>query len=104
MKKMIVFSLLSLVLAGCVSTPIEPEEPSPMLIISENSDGATTLIWESDPNYYYTIYYRDGKSKWMELRRATRLRGTGKTMQTTDRVDPNKVMRRYRLFFEKVDG
>ncbi len=96
--------LLFFALVGCVSTPIETEEYSPSLWITQNSDGKTTLVWESDSSYYYTIYYRNGSSEWREMRSVNRVRGTGGTMRAADRVDPHKPIRRYRLHFEKLGG
>lgn len=93
--------VLCLALAGCVNTKIENKDYSPVLMMSQNSDGEVQLAWESDSSYLYTIYYRDGDSPWREMNSANKVRGTGEAMTTTDRVDPSKPMRRYRLHFEK---
>lgn len=131
MKTLAYAMLLSLFISllGCVSQPIEPVEMhSPRLGIAQNSDGQATMSWESDRNYYYTIYYQDitrkewngGNPKrrdhdpseflgsdtkgdnWNELRSVNRVRGTGGTMTVSDRVNPRRrIIRRYRLHFEK---
>jgi hypothetical protein len=99
-----VLLFLSLVLAGCISTPVEEEAHSPSLMVSQNSDGVTTAIWESEPGYVYTIYYQDRPGgEWLPLRTASRVRGTGETLSASDRVNPNKSIRRYRLGFEPVN-
>ena len=103
MKRPAFFLLLFFALVGCVSTPKETDEYSPSLWITQ-SDGETTLVWESDSSYFYTIYYRDGSSKWQEMRSVNRVRGTGGTMRAADRVDPHRPIRRYRLHFEKSGG
>lgn len=94
--------MLCLALAGCVRTPLETEEYSPILMISQSGDGRVQLVWESEPDYYYTIFYRDGSNSWQELRAVRKERGTGASMSATDQTDPNKPPRRYRLFFEKA--
>lgn len=94
--------ILCLALAGCVRTPTESEDYSPILMISQNSEGKVQLVWESESDYYYTIFYRDGSSPWQEMRSVNKLRGTGGSMSTADHVDPRKPTRRYRLYFEKA--
>jgi predicted glycosyl hydrolase (DUF1957 family) len=94
--------LLILLLAGCVSQTTDQREHDPSLMIAQNSDGETTLVWESDSSYIYTVFYMDAdKENWKALRGANRVRGTGKTLEAKDRVNPNKPQRRYRLGFEK---
>ena len=44
-----------LLLSGCVSKPVD-REYTPVLIVSENSDGAVTLSWESMVGYRYRLY------------------------------------------------
>lgn len=99
--------LLVATLVGCLSTPPElsEEEHSPRLGIVQNSDGRTTMVWESDSDYLYTVYYRDGSRPWKELRSMIKVRGTGGSMMAEDRVNPRRSsMRRYRLHFDKVQG
>ena len=94
--------LVILLLTGCVSQTADQPEHDPSLMIAQNSDGETTLVWESDSSYIYTVFYMDSdKGSWKELRGANRVRGTGKTLEAKDRVNPNKPQRRYRLGFEK---
>jgi hypothetical protein len=105
MNRILQLLLLSVVLTGCISEPLEPEEHSPQLMIAQNSDGLTTLIWESDSSYLYTVFYRDGSNPWQELRSVKLARGTGESMTASDRVNPNRATpRRYRLHFEKPSG
>ena len=105
MKRYLQFALLLIVLTGCVSKVIEIEEHSPRLIVAQNSDGFATLIWESDSNYLYTIFYREGSSPWKELSSVRQVRGTGESMTATDRVSPDRMaLRRYRVHFERPAG
>ncbi len=87
--------------AGCVSKVVEEEHPPP-LMLARNSDGVTTMQWDSEPGYVYTIFYQDNPSSdWRILPQANRLRGTGKPLNAQDRVDPNRPPRRYRVLPEK---
>lgn len=127
--------ILFVALVGCASKPNEPleEEHSPRLGVAQNSDGMTTMSWESSRGYYYTIFYqetrrtnkaknRSGKNghgaeevlqgflhpdqegdSWHVLPSLRRVRGTGRTMTISDRVNPYRgIVRRYRLHFEKL--
>jgi hypothetical protein len=88
--------------AGCVSKPVEEYAPPP-LMIAQNSDGEVSLAWESEPGYVYTIYCQNAAGEnWVTLEGAVRVPGTGGTLTASDRVDPNKPPRRYRLLPEKV--
>jgi len=98
------FCLLAVVLTltGCVSEPVLSKVHDPALMIAQNSDGETTIAWDSEPDYVYTIYYMDPPNgKWATLRHATRIRGTGRTLTVKDRINPRGPMRRYRLEFEQ---
>lgn len=102
-RSLLVLSVLVL-LPGCVSKPVEIEMDAPPLMIAQNSDGDVTIAWESEPGYLYTIYYQNAvDGNWNALRLATRVRGTGKTLTTRDRVNPSKPLRRYRILPEKQD-
>ena len=96
--------MVLVLLAGCVSQPLEKNEHEPPLMIAQNSEGETTLLWESERGYIYTVFYMDLKiGVWKELRGASRVRGSGQTLTAKDRVNPNRPQRRYRLAFEKQD-
>jgi hypothetical protein len=103
------FSFLSLLaglffLVGCVSQPIEDERHSPSLMISQNSDGEATLLWQSDSAYVYTVVYSDKENRsWRTLRGANKLSGTGKMLEVKDQVNPRRLQRRYRLQFDLKD-
>ena len=87
---------------GCVRVSLENKEHEPALMISTSSNGETTLMWDSDANYIYTIFFMDQKSqKWMALRNADRIKGSGSDMMVKDQVHPKAPQRRYRLAFEK---
>lgn len=94
--------LLPVLLTGCMGVPTEAEElHSPKLMIAQDGDGLTRLVWQSRPDYLYTIYYRDGEQPWRELSAVRKVPGTGGSMEATDRVNPSRrVLRRYRLHFE----
>jgi hypothetical protein len=99
------FLSLVIIFSGCISKPAEKSpEHTPSLMISQNSDGEVTLMWESDPDYSYTVLYLDKKSgKWLSLRNGIRVRGTGKSLSVMDRVNPRNSQRRYRLQFDKLN-
>jgi nitrous oxide reductase accessory protein NosL len=87
--------------SGCVSKVVEEEHPPP-LMLARNSDGVTTMQWETEPGYVYTIFYQDNpQSDWKVLPQANRLRGTGKPLNARDATDPRKPPRRYRVLPEK---
>ena len=95
---------VALVLTGCVSEPLMSKVYDPSLMIAQNSDGETSISWESETDYIYTIYYMDPPNgEWAKLRGATLIQGTGQTLTTMDRVDPAGPMRRYRLEFKRQD-
>ncbi len=88
-------------LAGCVSKVVEEDHPPP-LMLAQNSDGVTTMQWDSKLGYVYTIFYQDTPtSNWKILPQANRLRGTGKPLHAQDRIDPRRPPRRYRVLPEK---
>ncbi len=98
---LLLISILVL-LPGCVSKPVEGEVHAPKLMIAQNSDGQVTIAWDSEPGYVYTIYYQiTADADWKVLRAANRMRGTGETLTTHDRVNPNRPLRRYRILPEK---
>jgi hypothetical protein len=89
-------------LTGCVRIPLENKEHEPALMISQTSNGETTLMWNSETQYIYTIFFMDQKSeKWLALRNADRVKGNGADMMVKDQVNPKAPSRRYRLAFEK---
>ncbi len=95
---------LTCVLVGCVSKPMEDKVHAPSLMIGQNSDGDVSILWDSQPNHTYTLYYQDPPSdEWKTLRTASRVPGTGAALTVRDRVNPNKPQRRYRLEFERLD-
>lgn len=88
-------------LSGCVSKPEEEYVPPP-LVIAQNSDGDVSIAWESDLGYVYTIYYQSSAdADWKALNEAYRVRGTGQMLTVSDRVNPNRPPRKYRLLPEK---
>lgn len=90
------------VLSGCVSKPVEKEYTPPPLMIAQNSDGDVAIAWESDPDYFYTIYYQNKSGDdWIPLKKAQRVPGTGQTLTVYDRVNPNRPLRRYRIVSER---
>ena len=102
MKSIGVLCLAAFMLSGCVSTVIEEERP-PRVMIAQNADGKVSIAWESEVGYAYTLYYQEGSGgDWIALRGAERLRGTGKTMNATDHVNPRKKARRYRVLPSKL--
>jgi hypothetical protein len=96
--------MMALMLMGCVSEPLMDKVHDPALMVAQNSDGEATIVWDSDPDYVYTLYYMDPPNgEWAKLRRATGVRGTGQTLTVRDRVNPRAPTRRYRLEFERQD-
>ena len=97
----LLMALAVVLAAGCVSKVVEEERP-PKLMLAQNSDGVTTMQWDTEPGYVYTIFYQDNPSSdWRILPQANRLRGTGKPLNVLDRIDPRRPPRRYRVLPEK---
>ena len=96
------FLFIVFFLVGCVSQSVKEHEHAPTLMISQNSDGEATLLWLSDTEYIYTVFFMDkNDGAWVKLRGSTKISGTGKTMMVKDRGNPNQLKRRYRLQFNK---
>jgi hypothetical protein len=101
--RLIALSAILVVVAGCVSKPVEAEKLPPPLMIAQNSDGEVNLAWDSEAGYIYTIYYQDSEgADWMPLKSADRIRGTGETLTVQDRINPNLPPRRYRLLQDEL--
>jgi hypothetical protein len=103
MKIIRIFFLIPalVLLSGCVSKVVEVAHPPP-LMLARNSDGVTTMQWETEPGYVYSIFYQDNpRSDWKVLPSADRLRGTGKPLNARDAIDPQRPPRRYRVLPER---
>lgn len=80
-----------LLLSGCVSQPVD-REYTPVLIVSENSDGAVTLSWESMVGYRYRLYLLDcGDTEWTPFGHS--IDGTGELISL--KGNSGKKKRRY---------
>ena len=102
MFRAISLTIICILMLGCVSKPAEVKIHAPSLMIAQNGDGEVTIAWESEPDYLYTIYYQSSpRADWKVLRTADRVRGTGQMLTVSDRVNPNKALRRYRVLAEK---
>ena len=88
-------------LLGCVTKPMEEDIHAPPLMIAQNGNGQAPIARDSAPGEFYTIYYQDtADADWKVLRAANRVRGTGRELTASDRVNPNRPLRRYRILPE----
>lgn len=102
LRSLLLSTTLCIVLAGCVSKPVEVEIHAPPLMIAQNSDGQVSIAWESEPDYFYSVYFQSSAdADWKVLRTANRVSGTGQTLTAYDLVNPNRALRHYRVVAEK---
>lgn len=90
-----------LLLSGCVTVPGETKLAQTTLMTARAGNTAK-LSWETKPGVYYTIFYavsRKATSAWKPLPQATKLRGTGSTIEITDHI-PGNQNRVYRIHAE----
>jgi len=92
--------LIAFVLAGCATKKQIVEYPVSPNMATAYGSGQMFILWNSQLNQTYTVYYTDApKGKlpdWKALPQATRLPGTGKQITISDKVASEK-QRRYLL-------
>jgi hypothetical protein len=70
-----------LLLAGCVSKQIEPEN-NPKLGVAQNSDGTVAFALETKVGYKYSILYQDPRDQsWKTVKGCESIIGTGETIE-----------------------
>ena len=94
----VVCIMIIALLSGCGSKPPE-EKHSPVLMISQNSDGEVTLSWESVVGYRYRLYQMDrGDTEWTPFGRT--FDGTGERI--TLNGNAGRKSRRYWIQADKI--
>lgn len=97
-KTLILLSVF--ILAGCATAPKPVEFPVSPRMATAYAGGEMTFAWKTKNDQTYTIYYTDapqGKlADWKPLPQANGLRGNGKQITISDKVN-SESERRYML-------
>lgn len=84
-------------IAGCVSTPIEPETEATFFVT--RAGDTVTVSWVSEPDKVYTILYttdRSGKVPWVIAAGGDSIRGNGDQITFVEKIPPDE-QRYYRV-------
>ena len=99
MRKTLIL-LTALMLAGCATTPTPIEFPASPMMATTYASGEMAITWKAGNNQTYTIYYTDAlpgtRADWKPLPQANGLRGNGKQITISDKVN-SASQRRYML-------